>query len=96
MDANGAWADTARIEVCSGLAARSRPYVRHLLAHELAHLLGLGHLCDDPECWPLDRPVDSCEFMHPSVHPCQDLASVRALLPRLYPRRDPGGARGAT
>lgn len=80
-----AWVDTARIDVCPRLAERTRHYVRHLMAHELAHLLGFGHLCDEVQCWPLDRRPGPCEFMRPSVHPCQDLAAVRAALPALYP-----------
>lgn len=84
-DVQAAWVDTARIEVCPRLAKRSRHLVRHLMAHELAHVLGFGHLCADRDCWPLDRRPHPCEFMHPSVHPCQDLDTVRAALPTLYP-----------
>jgi hypothetical protein len=88
VDAHAAWVDTARIEVCPRLAERSRHFVRHLVAHELAHVLGLGHLCLDPGCWPLDRRPQPCEFMYPSVHPCQDIDIIRADLPTLYPDED--------
>lgn len=85
IDTRGAWVDRARIDVCSRLGERSGHYVQYLMAHELAHLLGFGHLCDEPHCWPLGRRPDPCEFMHPSVHPCQDLGNVRTALSALYP-----------
>lgn len=85
VDTRAAWVDRGRIEVCPRLGERSRHYIRHLMAHELAHLLGFGHLCDEAGCWPLDRHPDPCEFMHPSVHPCQDPEDLRAALPALYP-----------
>lgn len=90
-DDRAAWVGTARIEVCRSLREQSRHYARHLMAHELAHVLGIGHLCEQSDCWPLDRRPHPCEFMRPSVHPCQDLDSVRAALPTLYPGGAPRG-----
>lgn len=85
MDRFGAWVDGATMEVCPTVRERSHHFIRHLLAHELAHVLGLGHVCNEPECWPSDDRVDPCEFMSPSVHPCQDLDQLRPVLKSLYP-----------
>ncbi|MFA9446201.1 hypothetical protein [Egicoccus sp. AB-alg6-2] len=65
-------------EVDLGLCDRLRPeQLANVVRHELGHIAGLDHLCDeDEDCWdPAFAPDNTCRIMSPRAHPCQEVSS---------------------
>jgi hypothetical protein len=87
-------------EVDLGLCDRLRPeQVTGVIRHELGHIAGLDHLCDEGEdCHRPGMAADNtCRIMSPRAHPCQeptdgDRDGLVHLHPRL-PRATGGDAR---
>lgn len=87
-------------EVDIGICERMRPdQLDTVVAHELAHIAGLDHLCDEGEdCHQPGMDADNrCRMMSPRIDPCQritdgDLDGLVHLHPRL-PRASGGDAR---
>lgn len=66
-----AWVREVDIGICERLTPELMPRV---LRHEVAHVAGLGHLCDrGSECWtPEMGPDNRCRIMNPASYPCQE------------------------
>lgn len=82
-----AWVDEVDIGLCERLTPERLPAV---LRHEVAHVAGLGHLCDaTSDCWVPQMGEDNrCRVMSPAAYPCQepttgDAAGLIYLHPRL-------------
>ena len=77
-------------EVDLGLCDRLRPeQMARVVRHELGHIAGLDHLCDEGEdCWHPDfEPQNTCRIMSPRAAACQELADGdRDGLVHLHPR----------
>jgi hypothetical protein len=77
-------------EVDLGLCDRLRPeQVASVIRHELGHIAGLDHLCDEgEECHRPGMAADNtCRVMSPRAHPCQEpTQGDRDGLVHLHPR----------
>jgi hypothetical protein len=77
-------------EVDLGLCDRLRPeQVAGVIRHELGHIAGLDHLCDEgEECHRPGMAADNtCRVMSPRAHPCQEpTQGDRDGLVHLHPR----------
>jgi hypothetical protein len=84
-------------EVDLGLCDRLRPdQLAGVIRHELGHIAGLDHLCDEGEdCHRPGMAADNtCRVMSPRAHPCQEpTQGDRDGLVHLHPRlpRSTGG-----
>lgn len=92
------WVNEVDIGICDRL---TDDLLAPVLRHEVAHVAGLGHLCDvGTECWLPEMGHDNrCRLMNPASYPCQhrdeqDDAGLVYLHPRLP--RVAGGDRVAT
>ncbi len=65
------WVQEVDIGICERLGADRLVGV---LRHEVAHIAGLGHLCDPgTDCWvPAMGPDNRCRVMNPAAYPCQE------------------------
>jgi hypothetical protein len=79
------WVEEIDIGLCDRLSPQLlQPVVRH----EVAHVAGMGHLCDvGSECWVPGMGEDNrCRLMNPASYPCQNLsAGDEAGLAYLHP-----------
>jgi hypothetical protein len=77
-------------EVDLGLCDRLRPeQLAGVIRHELGHIAGLDHLCDEGEdCHRAGMAADNtCRVMSPRAHPCQEpTEGDRDGLVHLHPR----------
>jgi hypothetical protein len=77
-------------EVDLGVCDRLRPrQLAGVIRHELGHIAGLDHLCDEgEECHrPGMAPDNTCRVMSPRAHPCQEpTQGDRDGLVHLHPR----------
>lgn len=66
-----AWVDEVDIGLCDRLTPERFASV---IRHEVAHLAGLGHLCDlGSDCWTPEMDEDNhCRIMSPAAYPCQE------------------------
>lgn len=84
-DRGGAWVGAGAIRLCPSAIDLSAAHVRALLAHELGHVLGFGHLCAGRSCLRAGRHPRPCTLMFPSAHPCQDPMALADVVAALYP-----------
>lgn len=84
-DRGGAWVGAGTIRLCPSAIDLSAAHVRALLAHELGHVLGFGHLCAGRSCPRVGRRPRPCTLMFPSAHPCQDPMALADVVAALYP-----------
>lgn len=84
-DRGGAWVGAGTIRLCPSALDLSAPHVRALLAHELGHVLGFGHLCAGRSCVRAGGRPRPCALMFPSAHPCQDPMALADVVAALYP-----------
>lgn len=86
-------------EVDIGLCERLQPdRLASVLRHEIAHVAGLGHLCDaGSDCWePEMSPDNRCRVMSPASYGCQEpTAGDRDGLVYMHPVVPRVGGRGA-
>lgn len=94
-DRSVAWVEEVDIGICE----RLRPdRLASVLRHEVAHVAGLGHLCDaGADCWRPEMSQDNrCRVMSPASYGCQEPdAGDRDGLVYLHPVVPRVGAAGA-
>ena len=93
-----AWVDEVDVSICPQLDAARAPNV---LRHEVAHIAGVGHLCNpDESCWVPAMGQDTrCRIMNTAAYDCQHVTNDdRDALAYLYPtlRRVAGSDRLGT
>lgn len=90
-----AWVTEVDIGVCERLSPEQ---LAPVMRHELAHVAGVGHLCDpDEECWtPAMGRDNRCRIMATAAYRCQELVPAdEEALAHLHPRLPRIGARDA-
>ncbi len=81
-----AWVDEVDISICERLDPARAPNV---LRHEVAHVAGLGHLCNPDEgCWVPAMGTDTqCRIMNTAAFSCQGVTDGdRDAFAYLYPK----------
>lgn len=88
-----AWVEEVDVGICERLEPDRLATV---LRHEIAHVAGLGHLCDaDSDCWLPEMSEDNrCRVMSPAAYGCAEPAAgdldglvyMHPTVPRVYGR----------
>lgn len=81
-----AWVTEVDIGVCERLTP---DLLAPVMRHELAHVAGVGHLCEpDEECWTPQMGADNrCRLMATAAYPCQEPQPAdEEALAYLHPR----------